>query len=349
MLKRETGILAKRIEIGNFKSIKHLEMDCSRINVLIGKPNTGKSNILEAIGLFSARSGDIRSYVRLEETIDLFYDHDISEEIKIFVDMGSDVTLEGIHKEIFCECKVTFQQDQFRVEAKSNNLDKILKNAQNFSHSITLGYLGESAGDGFSGTSPFRFYRFAVLDSFRNVRVDFLAPPKGNNLLSIILTNKELKSRVNEIFSEYGLRVVLEPQEKKMKLLKEVDGIFVSYPYSLASDTLQRLIFHIAAIETNKNAVLIFEEPEAHAFPFYTKFLAEKIVRDKTNQYFVATHNPYFLLPLVEKATKEEVNVFVTYWEDNQTKIKLVNRPQLSRIIDLDLDVFFNLENFLEG
>ena len=38
------------LEIKNFKSVEHLELSCRRVNVLIGEPNTGKSNILEALG-----------------------------------------------------------------------------------------------------------------------------------------------------------------------------------------------------------------------------------------------------------------------------------------------------------
>ena len=43
----------KSLEIKNFKSIKKLSADCSRINIFIGEPNSGKSNILEALSLFS--------------------------------------------------------------------------------------------------------------------------------------------------------------------------------------------------------------------------------------------------------------------------------------------------------
>ena len=45
--------MIKTLEIKNFKSIKHLQLDCKRVNLFIGKPNTGKSNILESAGLFS--------------------------------------------------------------------------------------------------------------------------------------------------------------------------------------------------------------------------------------------------------------------------------------------------------
>ena len=44
----------RELQINNFKSIKDIKLDCSRINLIVGKPNVGKSNILEALSLFCA-------------------------------------------------------------------------------------------------------------------------------------------------------------------------------------------------------------------------------------------------------------------------------------------------------
>jgi len=41
--------MIKTLEIKNFKSIKDLKLDLRRINIFIGEPNTGKSNILETM------------------------------------------------------------------------------------------------------------------------------------------------------------------------------------------------------------------------------------------------------------------------------------------------------------
>ncbi len=41
--------MIEKLAIKNFKSIKELDIDCRRINLFIGEPNTGKSNILEAL------------------------------------------------------------------------------------------------------------------------------------------------------------------------------------------------------------------------------------------------------------------------------------------------------------
>ena len=145
------------------------------------------------------------------------------------------------------------------------------------------------------------------------------------------------------------LRLVFETQEDKIKVLKSSEDTIVLVPYFLASDTLQRIVFYLAAIDSNKDSVLVFEEPEAHAFPYYTKYLAERIALDKkNNQYFIATHNPYLLLSILEKAHKDDVAIFITYFEDYQTKVKPLSEKELEEIMDMGIDIFFNIERFLE-
>lgn len=110
-----------------------------------------------------------------------------------------------------------------------------------------------------------------------------------------------------------------------------------------------RIIFYLAAISTNKNSILVFEEPEAHAFPYYTKYLAERIAFDKDNQYFISTHNPYFLFPILEKIPKEEISIFITYWKDDHTVVKQMSEDDIKEVFEEGIDIFFNLERFLES
>ena len=166
--------------------------------------------------------------------------------------------------------------------------------------------------------------------------------------MTMLLRHKELRATAQHLFSSSGLRLGLRLQEGKIEVIKEMEPVIVSYPYSLASDTLQRLVFYLTAILSNKESVLVFEEPEAHAFPFYTKHLAETIaLDDRKNQFFMSTHNPYLLLPLLAKSPKEDVAIFITYFRDYQTKAKLLSESEMQEI--LDIDVFANLDRFLEG
>ncbi|MCB2076431.1 MAG: AAA family ATPase [Novosphingobium sp.] len=51
---RESGVMLRRLSISRFKSIKSEQLELGRVNLFIGGNGSGKSNILEAIGLVSA-------------------------------------------------------------------------------------------------------------------------------------------------------------------------------------------------------------------------------------------------------------------------------------------------------
>ncbi|HEC56835.1 MAG TPA: hypothetical protein ENI32_02985 [Candidatus Syntrophoarchaeum butanivorans] len=319
--------MIKNLEIENFKSIKHLKLDCKRINLFIGEPNTGKSNILETLGVLSFNSyGDIRDFIRFERMSNLFYDENLDEGIEIRAD---DTILE-----------IGFESGDFKGRCYDGEGE---------SFSFNFNYDGGGSRSRPKDLSPIKFYRFAVKKGFPRKESDFLLPPSGDNLLAILMTHKNLKGTASRIFEHFGFRLVLRPQENKIEILKLQEDVLISYPYSLASETLQRIIFYTTAIDSNKDSVLVFEEPESHSFPYYTKFLAERIALDKNkNQYFISTHNPYFLLSILEKAHRDEVAIFITYFEDYQTKVKPLDKKELEEIMDLGIDVFFNIERFLE-
>ena len=108
------------------------------------------------------------------------------------------------------------------------------------------------------------------------------------------------------------------------------------------------MVFHLSAIVSNKESILVFEEPEAHAFPYYTKYLAEKIALDtRHNQYFISTHNPYFLLPILEQVNADDLRIFVTYFDKYQTKVKSLEDDDLELLLGMDVDLFFDLERFI--
>jgi hypothetical protein len=107
------------------------------------------------------------------------------------------------------------------------------------------------------------------------------------------------------------------------------------------------MVFYTVAIESNKDSTLVFEEPEAHAFPYFTKHLDERIALDENkNQYFIATHNPYLLSAVVEKAPVADVAVFATYYRDYETRLKLLDQAALSRLFESD--PFLGIDQFVE-
>jgi predicted ATPase len=211
----------------------------------------------------------------------------------------------------------------------------------------TINYQGYfTSGGAHPQTGDIKFFRFKNLPNYTDTTPGGLKPPDGANLFSVVFGSESLRETMKEFFRKYGLRLVLKLQERLFELQKQKDDLVFIFPYALTSDTLRRIIFYTVAIASNKDSVLVFEEPESHAFPYYTKYLGERIAMDKTNQFFIATHNPYLLSSVIEKAPKESVQVLITYFKDFQTQVKPLAANQLSEL--MEADPFFNLDRFIE-
>ncbi len=142
--------------------------------------------------------------------------------------------------------------------------------------------------------------------------------------------------------------------ERKFEIQKQVDDLVYNYPYSLIADTLQRIIFYLAAIESNDDAVLLFEEPEAHSFPVYVSKLGRRIVESRNNQFFIDTHSPYLITEILETmltddAQAGELAMFAAYYEDHQTKVHQLSDEEIRSIRADGIDVFYNMKRFTTG
>src|SRR5574341_701912 len=141
--------MIKNLKVKNFKSIKHLKLECRRVNVFIGKQNTGKSNILESVGIFSfpyeSLYGGIglKNFVRFENMTNLFYDQNLEEKIEITAD------------DKYCEIK--FENGRFLGIGGERPSGVMLadKEKKVFNFSFNFDYVGtESGASESSRTSP---------------------------------------------------------------------------------------------------------------------------------------------------------------------------------------------------
>ena len=343
--------MIERLKIERFKSIRSLDMECRRINLFIGEPNVGKSNILEALGLLSwclKPNDSLKDFVRFQLTEHLFFDCLTDEPIRIsFQGELKGLELSKTAEEILGRSQHTEKDIAFAIQYE--NEDFVFKTSDPGLPKIALmDHSGQTKLRGYSKIQQvIKFYRFKTLESYSSPNPSSLIPPYGANLFSVVHGSKVLQEKMVNLFKPYGLMVVRKLQERKFVIQKQQEGMATEFPYEVMSDTLQRVMFYEAAMVSNKDSVLVFEEPEAHAFPYYTKHLGEQLALDETNQYFIATHNPYLLSAVVEKANKNDVGVFITYWENHETKVKMLTGDELSQL--MDEDPFLGIERLLSG
>jgi len=81
--------------------------------------------------------------------------------------------------------------------------------------------------------------------------------------------------------------------------------------------------------------------------PIYTKYLAERIALDESNQFFLITHNPYLLLSLIEKTPLDNLNVILCEMKNYQTEAIVLSKEQVEKVLDFNSDVFFNFDQLL--
>jgi len=334
----------KNIEIRNFKSIRHAKIeDCRRINVFIGYPNTGKSNLLEAIGLFSSfrligENFKFNDLCRLKRFTELFFNKDYKSGATILV--NDEVSL-GLSLN------------------QSNNLDirirrpKLLVN----NSGLDLYFSTVDTSYAFRDNIPINEQGFKeVLEAVRKYEFKpdvelnrktplALAIPFGNNLLEVLHGDSTLRKDIAGLFDDYNLKLVIDDDEIIfLKYLSDDTG--VSIPYHLIAETLKRLIFYKAAIMSNKESILLFEEPEAHMFPPYISKFTSDIWYYKENQYFITTHSPFVVTDFLENM-KEELAIYVVEYkkESGETRIARMTEEQVHEAYQYGIDIFFNLES----
>lgn len=360
--------MINKLSIKNFKSIKELDFAPKRINILIGAPNVGKSNILEALSLFnvpyiSNSDNKFEGLIRHKNLKNLFYDNIPDEKIEVKTNIGVayfryqpniekfDLLISS-NAEIndFLELKDSYGSLFHSYESIKDSKEFNSENIKLFFDNFNLN--GRESGREYSNQyySSIRKYIFNK-DTFGNDSFHlYLKVPYGSNINTIIQNNKEIFEEAASFLEIYGLELLYDGETNIFEIQKKQGRRVYKYPYKLMADTLQRIIFYLTVVESNKNTSILLEEPETHSFPPYTKMLAERIAMNETNQFFIATHSPYLLYNLIENTEFEERNIIIAYYEDYQTKIKILSEDEIrSRILEDKIEIFFNMDKFLSN
>ena len=291
------------ISISNFKSIRNLKLDgLNRINLFIGKPNVGKSNILEAFGIFSLpylkynTNKKLSNFIRAEYLNELFFDGNTENQIHIKNNLGEFLLSNEFEK------NENDNISSIGTKLKIQDVNAILS----LEKDLTVSILGNDIDK-----NPFKYYNFKSNQKPKRNQQANLLPPTGTNLMGIVENIPTLKKELIQLFNEYNLNLVFDRASQELKIMKEQKGkeIFL-IPYGSIADTLQRVIFYKTAIASNQNSVLIFEEPEAHAFPPYIVHITREIIEAKSNQFVISTHSPYILDYFLENAM-DELSIFM--------------------------------------
>ena len=310
-------------------------MDCERINVFIGKPNAGKSNILEAISLLGAgysKSKFMEGFIRYKSIVQLFSDFNFETPITIrandYIAQLKDASKRGGVFDFSLEKSNPYKR--FNSEFTPPSLSPMRLSSDGTLESVSY------------SVSPVKKYEFTHIGEYHEGGL-FLQPPNGENFYIVARSNLYLREEIQRFLQPNGLELLIDAESQRIVVVKKENGSLTSFPLHLVPDTFQRYIFHLAAILSNSDSVLLFEEPETHSYAPFVYQLAQHIINDDcNNQYFLTTHSPYLLTPIMQEA--KDVAIFVTWFENYQTHARRLTEDEIREMLDYGVDIFLNLE-----
>ena len=328
------------LHIKNFKSVKDVKIDPKKVNVFIGRPNVGKSNIIESISMLNIKGhlGQLneidKSVVRFRSIGNLFNNK------KEAISIQSNITEVLIKLEVNNSCRflgidpLSTPEKNPSIFSSYTNLDgRFIKKAESLGNSPDLNI---------------KLYKFREKDlRLRNIQ-NFqtnLNYPFGENLMSVIESDIELTKDFAEILQEYELDLVFIDDDRKFVIQKKEKSRINQLPLELIADTIKRYIFYLVSIKTNKYSTLIFEEPESNSFPPYIVELAENIAVSN-NQFFITTHSPYILETLFNRCEPNDLAIYHIEYQNHETVANLLPRNSVKELLELKGDVFYNLGYF---
>ena len=334
--------MLNNIEIKNFKGIKDLKLEnFSKINFFVGKANTGKTSILEALYAFLLKNpNDImllldvrRMHIDSDAFQSFFYDYTLEKK----------PTIKSGDAELIIDCDRNSQYTNISTN-KNNTITDLSNgiNEINFIYKNSQGKKTFNIKKIFLNLDQIQFQHSLNLEGsfvFPEINdVDFIYQGSfyDNNLreyLSKIVKEKKKKEDLKKICKDFS-EDIEELYFSKNKIVIQKTNLKNAINFKLLGEGFKKYIAIQASILSEKKYILIDELENGLHYEGIEKLLNAILKTNDDVQFFITTHNLELLQKLSEilhNEREEKISVFSIY-EDSENNMKAFRLTQKNLI-----------------
>lgn len=330
--------MIEELKINNFRSIKNLKIDkFKNINIFLGKANTGKTSILEAIYIILSmdsraiiRITNLRSIALYNDIFDsLFYDYNTDEAIKFSINVDNELVKLEI-KPAIINSTVTFSEENImdNIETGNNvyNLNfNYIRNRKNYTSNIGIEKKNNNETRFlFNVSVNALFYRVELISDYSNSLY---------KNLKMIFENNAKKEELKKYYKQFDNRIK-DIRFIENKIAVEIEGLYNAINIKAMGKGFQTYITIIASIVVGNKYILIDEIENGIHFETM-KILLKNIIdlsKEYNLQFFITTHSKEFIQTLnyiIEKdySKSDIISAFNLYY-DKENNIDIIDYSQ---------------------
>ncbi len=357
--------MIQSIRIKNFKTFKDTQIDgFTKLNIITGGNNAGKSNLLEALYCLVGKSmnpcanvteiyDNIRKEPLTTESKNLmFYGLDTEKEIQIVTTLDNNQTLDlqikfianedqkiiesqiipaAEQTQIFSRLNFTLKKNNEEIYNDHLNITKIL-NAPPIPNFLPIPNQS-SYNRQFKNFEPNQSQKLLPFESatimpsdvsYRQVRM--------TQDVSKICSNNQLEEELNEHLNQFDSNIQSISFNTNNQLKLKMRNIKEKLPLSVFGDGLKKYLHIISAFIANNTTTIYIDEVENGLHFSHMGLLLKNIIdfisnnKDRNLQVFMTTHSQEFV-EILDKVIKEKNFA-------NQTKLFCLEKSNSSIVVE---------------
>ncbi|MFP5988897.1 AAA family ATPase [Helicobacter pylori] len=324
--------MIQSVRIKNFKTFKDTQIDgFTKLNIITGGNNVGKSNLLEALYCLVGKSmhpctnitevyDNIRKEPLTTESKNLmFYGLDTKEEIQIVTTLDNNQTLDLQIKFIASENQKVIESQIIPTAEQtqmSSQLNFTLKknNEEIYNDHLNIDKFPNQSGYNrqFKNFDPNQLQKLLPFESAVIIPSD-VAYRQAHMIQAVskICSNNQLEEELNKHLNQFDNNIQSISFNTNNQLKLKVKNIKEKVPLSMFGDGLMKYLHIMSAFIANNATTIYIDEVENGLHFSRMRLLLEKIIdfinnnKDRNLQVFMTTHSQEFV-EILDQVIKEK-------------------------------------------